>query len=80
MKSLVLEIAGTNVATTFISCPQDPKKVLGIKLPFLIMIIKNMKKYFTFEITVILRSFQIIQRLLEENNYFIFIILKLDPR
>ncbi|XP_046745769.1 cilia- and flagella-associated protein 20-like [Diprion similis] len=53
VKSLVLEIAGTNVATTFISCPQDPKKVLGIKLPFLIMIIKNMKKYFTFEITIL---------------------------
>ena len=31
---------------------QDPKKTLGIKLPFLVMIIKNLKKYFTFEVQV----------------------------
>nr|XP_012222736.1 PREDICTED: cilia- and flagella-associated protein 20-like [Linepithema humile] len=53
IKSLALEIAGTNVATTYIYCPADPKKALGIKLPFLIIIIKNMKKYFTFEITIL---------------------------
>lgn len=41
IQSSVLEIMGTNVSTTFISCPADPKKVLGIKLPFLVMIIKN---------------------------------------
>ncbi len=39
-------------STTYISCPADPKKTLGIKLPYLIMIVKNMKKYFTFEIQV----------------------------
>ncbi|TDG47310.1 hypothetical protein AWZ03_006303 [Drosophila navojoa] len=44
---------GTNVSTTFITCPADPKKTLGIKLPFLVMIIKNMKKYFTFEVQVL---------------------------
>lgn len=32
---------GTNVSTTYIQCPADPKKTLGIKLPFLVMIIKN---------------------------------------
>ncbi|EFN61152.1 UPF0468 protein CG5343 [Camponotus floridanus] len=53
IKSLALEIAGTNVATTYIYCPPDPKKALGIKLPFLVIIIKNMKKYFTFEITIL---------------------------
>ncbi|KAK2576609.1 hypothetical protein KPH14_005277 [Odynerus spinipes] len=53
VKSLALELAGTNVATTYIYCPADPKKVLGISLPFLIMIIKNMKRYFTFEITIL---------------------------
>ena len=31
---------------------KDPKKTLGIKLPFLVMIIKNLKKYFTFEVQV----------------------------
>ena len=44
---------GTNVSTTFIQCPADPKKVLGIKLPFLVMIIKNLRKYFTFEVMVL---------------------------
>merc|ERR1719361_315786 len=44
---------GTNVSTTYITCPADPKKTLGIKLPYLVMIIKNMKKYFTFEVQVL---------------------------
>ena len=52
IQSLVLEIEGTNVSTTFITCPADPNKTLGIKLPFLVMIIKNLKKYFTFEVQV----------------------------
>ncbi|XP_035904493.1 cilia- and flagella-associated protein 20-like isoform X1 [Anopheles stephensi] len=50
IESLVLEIIGTNVNTTYITCPADPKKTLGIKHPFLVMIIKNLKKYFTFEV------------------------------
>uniref|UniRef100_A0A8V5GU67 CFA20 domain-containing protein n=1 Tax=Melopsittacus undulatus TaxID=13146 RepID=A0A8V5GU67_MELUD len=53
IQSLVLEIEGTNVSTTYITCPVDPKKILGIKLPFLVMIIKNLKKYFTFEVQVL---------------------------
>ncbi|OAF68347.1 Cilia- and flagella-associated protein 20 [Intoshia linei] len=53
IQSLVLEIVGSNVSTTYITCPNDPKKTLGIKLPFLVMIIKNMKKYFTFEVQVV---------------------------
>merc|ERR1740139_48147 len=40
---------GTNVSTNYINAPLDPKKTLCIKLPFLVMIIKNLKKYFTFE-------------------------------
>lgn len=39
-------------STTYITCPAESKKTLGIKLPFLVMIIKNMKKYFTFEVQV----------------------------
>jgi hypothetical protein len=53
VRSLVLEISGTNVATTYITCPIKPRLSLGIKLPFLVMIIKNMKKYFTFEIQIL---------------------------
>jgi hypothetical protein len=46
IQSSVLEIMGTNVSTTFIQCPADPKKTLGIKLPFLVMIIKNVRDSF----------------------------------
>ncbi|XP_049527771.1 cilia- and flagella-associated protein 20 isoform X1 [Dermacentor silvarum] len=53
IQSFVLEILGTNVSTTFITCPADPRKTLGIRLPFLIMIVKNMKKYFTFEVQIL---------------------------
>lgn len=53
IQSSVLEIAGTNVSTTFITCPADANKTLGIKLPFLVMILKNLKKYFTFEVQVL---------------------------
>ena len=65
--SSVLEIMGTNVSTTYISSPENPKQHLGIKLPFLVMIIKNvciglscilwvffkLKKYFSFEVQVL---------------------------
>ena len=36
IQSSVLEIMGTNVSTNYITCPADPKKTLGIKLPFLV--------------------------------------------
>ena len=39
-------------STSFITSPADPSQTLGIKLPFLVMIIKNLKKYFTFEVQV----------------------------
>ena len=38
IQSSTLEICGSNVSTTFITCPADPKKTLGIKLPFLVMV------------------------------------------
>merc|ERR1711896_5015 len=53
IQSSVLEIMGTNVSTNYITAPCDPQKTLGIKLPFLVMIIKNLKKYFTFEVQVL---------------------------
>lgn len=39
--------------STYITCPADPAATLGIKLPFLVMIVKNLKKYFTFEIHIL---------------------------
>ena len=41
IQSSVLEIMGTNVTTSFIRCPINKSETLGIKLPFLVMIIKN---------------------------------------
>lgn len=44
IQSSVLEIMGTNVSTTYIQCPSEKDKTLGIKLPFLVMIIKNVSQ------------------------------------
>ena len=44
IQSSVLEIMSTNISTTFVSCPADATKTLGIKLPFLVMIIKNVRR------------------------------------
>jgi hypothetical protein len=43
IQSSVLEIMGTNVTTAYITSPQNPNETLGIKLPFLVMIIKNVR-------------------------------------
>ncbi|GBF96774.1 hypothetical protein Rsub_09630 [Raphidocelis subcapitata] len=53
IQSSVLEIMSSNVSTTYITTPADSSQTLGIKLPFLVMIIKNLKKYFSFEVTVL---------------------------
>jgi hypothetical protein len=53
IQSSVLELIGSNVSTCYITCPANPDATLGIKLPFLVMIIKNLKKYFSFEVTVL---------------------------
>lgn len=63
IQSSVLEIMGTNVSTTFIQCPADPKKTLGIKLPFLVMIIKNVSFCSHFKIP----------RMVVNNNFFVFL-------
>lgn len=52
LKSVALEIMGVNVATTYISTPIEPRASLAIKLPFLVLIVKNMKKFFSFEVQV----------------------------
>jgi hypothetical protein len=50
---------GSNVTTCYVTAPLDHNQTLGIKLPFLVMIIKNvkkfikLKKYFTFEVQVL---------------------------
>ena len=51
IQSSVLEVEGSNVSTTYITCPADPKKTLGIKHPFLVMIIKNLKILWRFRVS-----------------------------
>ena len=60
-------MVGTNVSTTYITCPADPRKTLGIKLPYLVMIVKNMKKYFTFEVQVL--DDKSVRRRFRASNY-----------
>ncbi len=45
IQSSVLEIMGTNVTTAYITCPANESETLGIKLPFLVMIIKNVSSF-----------------------------------
>lgn len=67
IQSSALEIMGSNVSTCYITCPANPKQTLGIKLPFLVLIIKNMKRYFSFEVTVL--DDKNIRRRFRASNY-----------
>lgn len=58
---------GNNISTAFISCPVDPDKTLGIKLPFFVMVVKNMNKYFSFEVQII--DDKKIKRRFRASNY-----------
>ncbi|XP_073117167.1 uncharacterized protein [Elaeis guineensis] len=70
IQSNVLEIVGSNVQSTYITCPADPAATLGIKLPFLVMIVKNLKKYFTFEIQVL--DDKNVRRRFRASNFQVF--------
>lgn len=51
-RNLSLADSRLQVSTIYITCPAEASATLGIKLPFLVMIIKNLKKYFSFEVQV----------------------------
>ena len=67
MQSSVIEICGANVSTCFLSCPSNPKQTLGVKMPFLVLLIKYLKKYFTFEVQVIDDKY--VKRRFRASNY-----------
>lgn len=86
LNSTVLELMGTNVSTCKITTPIEPYKTLGIKLPFLTIIVKNMQKYSTFEIEIRdhenqLRRFQAsnFQAHTRTNMFITQMPLRLDP-
>ncbi|CAH8563868.1 unnamed protein product [Schistosoma turkestanicum] len=53
IQSYVLEILGRNISTTLITCPNVTNKSLAIKMPILVIILKNLNKYFSFEVQVL---------------------------
>ncbi|GFQ68909.1 cilia- and flagella-associated protein 20 [Trichonephila clavata] len=52
IQTLVIEITSVQFCTTWISIPRDPKNVVGIRLPYLTMVIKYLKLPFCFEFVV----------------------------
>lgn len=86
LNSTVLELMGTNVSTCKITTPIEPYKSLGVKLPFLTIVMKNMQKYCTFEIEIRdhenqLRRFQAsnFQPHTRTNMFITQMPLRLDP-
>ena len=53
IQSPVLEVEGRTLSTTFLVCPADASKTLAIKLPYLVLLVKNLDRYFSFEVQVI---------------------------
>lgn len=51
--SAALEVCGNNVSTTTVTCPEQDRQTLGVKLPFLVLLVKNMNRYFTFEVEIL---------------------------
>ncbi len=67
INSYVVELVGSNVATNYISCPLNPKKTLGIRLPYVVLLVKNMNLMFSFEIQVL--DDQKVRRRFRVSNY-----------
>ncbi|KAF0720749.1 cilia- and flagella-associated protein 20-like, partial [Aphis craccivora] len=53
IKSNVFQLQSPNVNACCIACPVDPKDSLGIQLPFVTLLVKNLSRLFTFEITIL---------------------------
>ncbi len=43
LQSEVVEVMGENIADVYITCPSHPKKTLGIKLPYIVLLVKNVR-------------------------------------
>ncbi|XP_055612412.1 uncharacterized protein LOC129758805 [Uranotaenia lowii] len=53
LKLMSYELMGSNVATTYMVAPRRPCPSLGVKLPFLVLLVKNLRKFFSFEIQIL---------------------------
>ncbi|XP_055686629.1 uncharacterized protein LOC129791966 [Lutzomyia longipalpis] len=67
IRGFVFELVSTNVATAYIYIPQQPGQSLKIKWPFVTLQLRNLKRYFAFEIQVL--DDQGIHRRLTFANY-----------
>ena len=67
IRSPSIEIIGANVDTNYIYTPVDAKKSLGIKMPTIVLLIKNLQKYFEFSITIL--DDKKIKRVFRSSNF-----------
>ncbi|KAG1437805.1 hypothetical protein G6F56_012924 [Rhizopus delemar] len=67
ISSTVIELVSSNLSNTFITCPAQINKTLGIKLPFIVLVVKNMHKYFSFEVEILDDSDE--KRRIRASNY-----------
>ncbi|KAL4083098.1 hypothetical protein QTP88_028428 [Uroleucon formosanum] len=67
LKSNVLQIQSPNVNACCITCPKNPKSSLSIRQPFVTLLVKNLGRFFTFEITIL--DSENIRRRVRVSNY-----------
>ncbi|MCQ2819224.1 MAG: CFAP20 family protein [archaeon] len=67
IRSPSIEIIGANVESNYIVTPVDNKQSLGIKMPTIVLLIKNLQKYFEFSITVL--DDKKIRRVFKSSNF-----------
>ncbi|XP_060843629.1 cilia- and flagella-associated protein 20-like [Rhopalosiphum padi] len=67
IKSNVLQIQSPNVNACYITSPLNSKSSLGIRLPIMTLLVKNLGQFFTFEITIL--DSENIRRRLRVSNY-----------
>lgn len=67
IQSPSLEIIGANVDSNYIYTPQNPRKSLQITMPTIVLLIKNLQKYFEFSVTII--DDKKIERVFKASNF-----------
>lgn len=53
IRSPCIEIIGANIDSNYIYTPSDPNKSLEIKMPTIVLLVKNLVKYFQFSVTIL---------------------------
>ena len=76
VQSSVLEIAGGNIAKNYIACPGNPSSTLGIKLPWVVLIVKNLNSFFSFEVQVL--DDKNVRRRFRASNFQVIGLLKIS--